>query len=144
VARGWYVRRATLVVAFVLTGAAATVAWAAADSQRVFFTPGPNSASCEIDVRVAGLATETWCGVGPPRLPASRAIGVTLTPSGKLVVCHGLRCVGNAPLSTPMLHHGRSVALGPFHCTSLRSGVRCLVSKLGHGFVLGARGLTRI
>jgi hypothetical protein len=43
-----------------------------------------------------------------------------------------------------MLAVGRSIELGPFRCTSLRAGVRCVVTKLGHGFTLSTRGVTRI
>jgi len=30
------------------------------------------------------------------------------------------------------------VQVGPFRCTSLRSGIRCVVSASGHGFLIGA------
>jgi hypothetical protein len=113
-------------------------------SQRFFFTVGPNGASCEIDVGVPGLPTQAWCVVGPPHLAARKAIGVALTAAGAVKACHGLRCVGNAPERTPTLGYGQSIGLGPFRCTSLRRGVRCIVSKFGHGFLLGSHGLARV
>jgi hypothetical protein len=65
--------------------------------------------------------------------------------SARLTVCHGLKCIGNTPDRTPTLKAGHSISLGPFRCTSLRKGgVRCLVTKLGRGFRLGARGLKRV
>jgi hypothetical protein len=65
-----------------------------------------------------------------------------MNASGKLTICHG--CMGNEPEDTQMLAVGRSIELGPFRCTSLRAGVRCVVTKLGHGFTLSTRGVTRI
>jgi hypothetical protein len=112
--------------------------------QRFFFTPGPNGASCEVDVGIRGLPNAASCLIGPPKLSAAHAISVTLFPSGTVRVCHGLRCIGNAPEHTPTLLYGRSVSLGPFRCTSLRSGVRCLVVKLERGFLLGRHGVRRI
>jgi len=113
-------------------------------SQRFFFTSGPNGARCEIDVGAPGLPNSTWCVVGPPQLPFAKAVGVSLSASGHLRVCHGGGCVGNAPTGTPTLRYGRSLSLGPFRCTALRTGVRCIVTARGHGFVLGAHGVTRV
>jgi hypothetical protein len=135
-------RRLGLVVPAALVVAA--TAYGSPTSQRFFITQGPNGAGCELDVGVSGLPTATWCVVGPPQLPFSKAVGVTLTASGRLQVCHGGRCVGNAPSGTPRLRYGRSISLGPFRCTSLRLGVRCVVTKSGHGFLLGARGVQRV
>ena len=131
---------AGVVLAIVTTGAGAGVN----GSARWFFTPGPNRASCEMDVGRPGIPTEVWCVVGPPQIPAGKAVGVTLLATGKLRVCHGVACLGNAPEHTPTLRYGRSVELGPFRCTSLRTGVRCLVTRLGRGFMLGARGVSRV
>jgi hypothetical protein len=122
----------------------AATAYGSPESQRFFLTQGPNGASCEIDAGVSGLPTSTWCVVGPPHLTFSKAVGVTLRASGRLEVCHGGRCVGNAPSGTSTLRYGRSITLGPFRCTSLQVGVRCIVTKLGHGFTLGAHGVTRV
>jgi hypothetical protein len=119
-------------------------AYASSGSQRFFFTRGPNGASCEIDVAVRGLPAQAWCVVGPPHVQAAKAVGVTLTASGDLKTCHGVRCLGNAPEKTPTLSYGRSTTLGPFRCTSLRAGVRCVVTHRGRGFVLSAHGIKRI
>jgi len=130
--------RVALAVALLSFGIGAAAAPASTGSQRFFFTPGPNGASCEIDVGVPGLPTQAWCVVGPPHLAARKAIGVALTVAGAVKVCHGLRCVGNAPDRTPTLRYGRSIGLGPFRCASLRQGVRCIVA------LLGSHGLTRV
>jgi hypothetical protein len=133
-----------VILLLAMVGVFAAPAVGASGSARWFVTPGPNGASCEIDVGRPGLPTQTWCVVGPPQLPARSAVGVSLAPSGQLRRCRGLRCVGNAPVRTPTLSYGRSTSLGPFRCTSLRAGVRCIVTKRGHGFLLGARGSKRV
>ena len=123
-------------------GVLAAPAAGSGGAARWFFTPGPNGASCELDLRRP--LTEADCLVGPPQRPAAKAIAVTMSPSGRLTLCRGLRCVGNAPTGTPTIPYGSHVELGPFRCTSLRAGVRCIVTTLGRGFQLGAHGVTRI
>ena len=105
---------------------------------------GPDGASCEIDVGVAGLPATIWRVIGPPQLPFAKAVGVRLSVSGRLQVCHGGSCVGNAPIGAAKLRYGQSISLGPFRCTSPRHGVRCIVAKRGHGFMLSARGVARV
>lgn len=136
--------RLGLVGTLILFIAATASADGSPSSQRFFLTNGPNGASCEIDVAVSGLPANTWCAIGPPHLAFSKAVGVRLSATGHLVVCHGGSCVGNAPIGALTLRYGQSIALGPFRCTSLRQGVRCVVTKGGHGFVLSARGVTRV
>jgi hypothetical protein len=121
--------------------AALVLAAAPAGHQRFFATP--TGVSCEIAVAVAGL-TEVSCLVGPPQRAAKKAVSVELSPSGTLRICHGLGCVGNAPSTQTRLADGRSVVLAPFRCTAVRAGVRCVVIRLGRGFILGTAGVTRI
>ena len=123
----------------VLAGAAA-----AAPTQRFFFSAPPVKASCELDVGVPGLPDGAHCLVGPPQVAEHAAVSVDLSASGKVGICRGLRCIGNAPEHTPTIGAGKSVTLGPFECTSLRTGVRCVVTRLGHGFVLGLHGAERV
>ena len=61
-----------------------------------------------------------------------------LHANGVTKLCRGLQCVGNSPTNATLLGFGRSVQVGPFRCTSLRSGIRCVVSASGHGFLIGA------
>jgi hypothetical protein len=112
--------------------------------QRAFFTPGRNGASCEIDVGVRSLRTEVWC-LGPVRslAEARRAIAARLLVSGRVQVCHGMRCVGNSD-GPPILRYGRSISLGPFRCTALRVGVRCVAKSTGRGFLLTAHAVKRV
>jgi hypothetical protein len=67
-----------------------------------------------------------------------------MSSSGKLTPCRGLRCIGNNPDRDPTLKVGHSIDFGPFRCTSLREGVRCVVRKVDHGFRLSTRGLKRV
>lgn len=62
---------------------------------------------------------------------------MTLHANGATRICRGLRCVGNSPENATILGYGRSVHVGPFLCTSLRSGIRCVVALSGHGFLIG-------
>jgi hypothetical protein len=129
-----------------MAAVSAVAGWSSGVSDQpaqAFVTPGPNGASCEIDVIVPNLPKRTWCVVEPPKVKASKAIGATLTPSGYLVICHGLKCVGNAPEQTRTLRYGHSISVGPFRCTALRRGVHCVVKKLGYGFLLSADRVTR-
>jgi Family of unknown function (DUF6636) len=41
------------------------------------------------------------------------------------------------------LGYGKSVRLGPFRCTSRRIGMRCVVMRSGHGFVISRARLKR-
>ena len=69
---------------------------------------------------------------------------VKLTVSGAFTVCDGVRCVGNGPTSSFTLAYGRSVNVGPFRCTSLLSGMKCVVVRTGRGFVISRARVTRV
>jgi hypothetical protein len=134
----------SVVVSLAAVGAASGRSSTVSSEQpQAFLTPGPNGASCEIGVAVPFSPKKTWCVVEPPKVKASKAIGATLTPSGRVVVCHGLKCVGNAPEQTRTLRYGHSISVGPFRCKALRRGVHCVVRKLGYGFLLSAHRVTR-
>ena len=109
----------------------------AAGQQRFFFAPG--GTECELDSQMRTIGTVAYCFVGP-----KHPISVTMSPKGTLKVCRGLQCMGNPPEHTPRLPAGRSVVVGPFRCTTLHTGVRCIVTKLGRGFALGTAGLQRV
>ncbi|HKD95230.1 MAG TPA: hypothetical protein VKB43_11035 [Gaiellaceae bacterium] len=119
----------------------AKIASTSVGEQRFFFTPGRNGASCEIDFDMPELS-EAWCLAYQSSRPERTALAVALRPDGTIKVCHG--CVGNAPDQTQTLRYGQSVSLGPFRCTALRAGVRCVIRKSGHGYLLGIQRLRRI
>ena len=69
---------------------------------------------------------------------------VKLAPSGAHKVCNGVNCIGNGPLDAFTLAYGRSVNVGPFRCTSMRSRMKCVVARTSHGFVISRAGVTRV
>jgi len=99
---------------------------------------------CELAAGGPGLGTFVYCLSAPT--PA-KAVSVQMSAAGKLQICRGEKCMSNPPDGEAMLRAGQSVSAGPFRCTVLKGTnpkVRCLVTKLGHGFQLGPLGLTRL
>lgn len=131
-----------LVAVGAAAGVIAVPAPGSVGAARWFFTPGRSGVSCQLEVRRP--TTDASCLAYQPGSPYRTAVAVTMSASGKLSICRGLRCIGNAPEHTPTLAAGRSIELGPFRCTSLTAGVRCIVTKLGHGFRLSTLGVNRI
>src|SRR5215475_6274218 len=91
---------------------------------RSFNWPG-RRISCSI-TQGKSLGTTALCIMFHPPQTA------TLYPDGHVAACYGTKgsaaCLSNpdaGPL--PTLAYGRSVFLGPFRCTSLRKGMRCVV-----------------
>jgi hypothetical protein len=64
--------------------------------------------------------------------------------NGRLDQCRGVRCLGNGPDNATTLAYGRSLVVGPFRCTSLTTGMRCVVRTSGHGFLLSRAGVARL
>ena len=114
-------------------------------AERSFFLPGQPKQyiGCVMDFDMpgnTGLTCFAFPGF-PPYNPRNFTL-VKMGPSGKLTVCHG-PCVGN-PAGFPTLDYGNGLTLGPFHCSSRRSGVSCVVTKTGRGFDLGLTGVKRL
>jgi hypothetical protein len=105
-------------------------------AQRAFLSPSGNI-SCEMD-RGNGVGTMAYCQSGRPPQNA------TLYPDGHVIACYGTGadCLGNPGDRTPTLAYGRSIRLDPFRCTSLRRGVRCVVIRSRHGFLISRSGLS--
>jgi hypothetical protein len=105
--------------------------------QRFFFSPSRNI-SCELD-QGGAIGSQAYCQtLTPPQ-------NATLYPDGRVVACYGAMpsdCLGNAPEGTPVLGYGHSLSLGPFRCTSLKAGARCVVAKSGHGFLISRSGIS--
>ena len=93
--------------------------------------------SCELSLDRPGAGTYASCQADRPL----RA--VTLEKDGRLEVCRGGSCVGNAPESSVPLRPRRAVRLGPFSCELRARGIRCSAAPSGHGFLLGRDVLTR-
>jgi hypothetical protein len=127
-------RRAAALVAFTCALAPAA---AAAGAQHFFFAPGVTT-SCEVDVAMPGLGTSAYCQTYP------HTESVILHANGKLKICHGITCIGNPPDGVPTLVYGASLNYGPFRCTSLHAGVRCVVRKSGKGFLIAPTSIKRV
>jgi hypothetical protein len=104
---------------------------AGAGTVKFFHSPSKNI-QCEVRTAYAYCQTFT-----PLR-------SVKLAPAGTYKVCNGVNCVGDGPLDAFTLAYGRSVNVGPFRCTSLRSGMKCVVARTSHGFVISRAGVTRV
>lgn len=105
--------------------------------QRFFYSPSGNI-NCEIDVGKG--VSQAYCQTGRPPQNA------VLYPDGRVKVCHGRSrgdCLGNPPDNARMLAYGRHVDLGPFRCVSLRIGMRCEATPVGHGFLISRSGVKR-
>jgi uncharacterized protein DUF6636 len=101
-----------------------------------FHSPSGNI-SCEVASKRGALGTYASCQtVNAPR-------SVLLHSDGSMKVCNGMGCLGNGPTSAFTLGYGKSVVVGPFKCTSLTSGMRCVVVRSGHGFLLSRSALKR-
>jgi hypothetical protein len=100
-----------------------------------FYAPSGNL-ECEIDSQFGHNAlTQVLCLTETP--PQS----VTLGADGALQHCTGQGCLSNAGLNTPELRYGTSIALGPFTCLSMTSGMKCTLGN-GNGFTLARSGVT--
>jgi len=67
-----------------------------------------------------------------------------MTLAGRLKICRGIRCLGNAAVNTPTLGYGKLITVGRFRCRSLRSGIRCTVIQSGKGFLIDSKAVRRV
>jgi len=104
--------------------------------QRFFLSPSGNI-SCEMDLFSATNRT-AYCQTFSP--PASASV----FPDGHVEECFGVtdQCLGNPPDGVRRLAYGASLALGPFRCSSLPSGGRCVVTESQHGFLISRAGIS--
>jgi hypothetical protein len=101
---------------------------------RWFHSPSGNI-QCQVsanDLR----GTAAFCQTFEPSRTA------TLHRNGRTTLC-GARCVGNGPENAFTLRYGHSVVVGPFRCTSLKSGMKCVVRSSGHGFKISKQSIKR-
>jgi hypothetical protein len=121
-----------LIALAIVAGASASSSAARA---RWFHSPSKNI-SCELGVSRPLLGTYAFCAtLHPPRCVTLKANGQTRAPQNCLL--------GNEPENTFTLRYGRSVRLGPFRCTSRRAGMRCVIVRSGHGFLISRERLKR-
>jgi hypothetical protein len=130
--------RCTVIAVLALaTSLAAAMPAAGSGIQHFFFAPG-NTTSCELDVGMPTIGSAAYCQTYPHTESA------TLRPNGKLTICHGISCIGNPPDQVPTLVYGGTLSAGPFRCSSLTKGVKCVVAKTGHGFLISPIKITRV
>jgi len=125
-----------LVTALAVIATALPASAAATVQQRFFLSPSGNI-SCELDL-FSATNELAYCQTLSP--PAS----ATLAADGHLRECLGMTCLGNPPDGDRKLAYGDSVALGPFRCSSLTTGVRCTVMRSQHGFLISRSGIVRV
>lgn len=126
--------RLVLVLAGLVIVAGATASLSAGVA-RWFHSPSGNI-SCEVK---AGPTVGTYASCFTQRPPRC----VNLKPSGQMSVQRGLICIGNPPEGAFTLQYGRSIRVGPFRCTSRRDGMRCVVVRTGHGFLISREAVKR-
>jgi len=105
-----------------------------AAAARWFYSAG---ASCELGVNRPAAGTYATCQITEPTR------SVTLGRDGRLQVCRGLQCIGNAPENASPLRAGQVLRLGPFSCARKPRGIRCSAAPSGHGFLIGPGLLVR-
>lgn len=108
--------------------------------QRFFLSPSGNI-SCELDYDPGSTVPELPTGAFCQAIKPARS--VKMSPTGRLKICRGVRCLGNPPENAFTLNYGRSTSLGPFKCRSVRPGMRCRV-RSGRGFLISRSGIDRL
>src|SRR4051812_19223491 len=111
---------------------------APAMARQSFFHSPSGNIQCELDVDEQGTPTRAYCQTAKP------ARAATLDRRGRVRSCRGISCLGNGPETAFTLRYGRTTRLGPFACTSRESGMRCVVSRTGRGFVIAKSGVRRV
>lgn len=102
---------------------------------RWFHSPSRNI-ECQVSSAYWGQ-TDAYCQTW--RTPRS----VRLYRGGGMLVCRGFGCLSNGPKNAFTLRYGRSVRVGPFRCTSRKTGMRCVSVPSGHGFKISRERLMR-
>jgi hypothetical protein len=114
-----------------------------------FDSPKALGTSCSmLDRRGAGALVQCESVRGKP-LYMQKAI---LRPNGAVSICrdHGihnvchLSCGCEEGDQIPELAYGRAMVVGRFRCASLRTGIRCTVTRTGKGFLLNKNRAVRI
>ncbi|MEU0498752.1 hypothetical protein [Mycobacterium sp. NPDC006124] len=101
-----------------------------------FYSPS-HRIDCEIDTGGRTGPDSVYCKTLEPARSAS------MDDHGTVTTCSGQSCVGDAAEGTPTLAYGQSVSLGPFRCSSARTGVTCTAAR-GRGFVISTGGIANV
>jgi hypothetical protein len=110
---------------------------------KVFRSPSGNiRCAMSAGSGTAGPNVECWSVQAPQR--------VSMDAAGRLKTCRGrIPCLESGcgcieGFDYPRLAYGKTIAYAPFRCTSLRSGVRCVVTRTGRGFHINRGRVARV
>ncbi|MCV7420289.1 hypothetical protein H7K45_07035 [Mycobacterium yunnanensis] len=101
-----------------------------------FYSPS-HRIDCEIDTGGRTGPDSVYCKTLEPARSAS------MDDRGTVTTCSGPSCVGDAAEGTPTLAYGQTVVLGPFRCSSARTGVTCTAAQ-GRGFTISTGGIANV
>jgi hypothetical protein len=74
-----------------------------------------------------------------------RPQSVRLNLNGRLTICRALRCgFCGCSEGLQVLGYGKGVSVGRFSCRSLRTGMRCVVTASGRGFLINRSAITPV
>ncbi|KAA0095969.1 hypothetical protein CIW49_20695 [Mycolicibacterium sp. P1-18] len=101
-----------------------------------FYSPS-HRIDCEVNTGGRTGPDSVYCKTLEPARSAS------MDDRGTVTTCSGPSCLGDAAEGTPTLAYGQTVALGPFVCTSARTGVTCTAAH-GRGFAISTAGVKTV
>jgi len=101
-----------------------------------FYSPS-HRIDCEIDTGGRTGADSVYCKTAEPARSAS------MDDQGTVTTCSGPSCIGDAAEGTPTLAYGQTISLGPFRCSSARTGITCTAAH-GRGFVISTGGVDSV
>jgi hypothetical protein len=111
-----------------------------------FFSPLAGVIACSMtDAGGPAAGAFVYCQSALPHGKASKQHSARLSLSGRFTACAGRRCpIGDPGEGTPRLGFGKQKTVGRFRCTSLRTGVKCVVIRTARGFLFNADRATRV
>jgi len=127
---------ALLIAAIAAFSLTLTASGASSATSARFASPGRNL-SCEM---ADGDARGSYVHCQSKRLAHS----VRMTPTGRLRLCRGVRCLGNPARNARVLGYAQRITVGRFQCVSQHAGFRCTVTRSGKGFLIDKTRVHRV
>lgn len=126
-----------ILAAGALVAAAVTLPTAPAQAATVYFKSPSGNIYCYMDstygVRCDAM-THTWARPYYPSCDLEWGDSLYVGPSGRAGwTCHGDTLYGS---TNRVLKYGQKARVGRYQCTSKSTGVRCVNTYNGHGFVI--------
>jgi hypothetical protein len=72
------------------------------------------------------------------------AHSVRMTPTGRLRLCRGVRCLGDPATNARVLDYAQRITVGRFQCASQHAGIKCTVIRSGKGFLMDKTRVHRV